>query len=153
MRSLTTTVTATLASALALTLAALAGLHVYWAAGGRSGGAAAVPSRPAGTALFIPSAAGTLAVAGALALAAWVVAVSGGLARPIGPRSLYTVGVWGLGAVLVARAVGDFRYVGAFKQVRGTPFAALDDRLYTPLCAALGLATLWLAYRSRHGGL
>jgi len=152
MRSLATTLTTALTSALALTLAILAGLHVYWAAGGRSGGTAAVPSRPAGPALFVPSTSATLAVAAALALAAWVVAVSGGLARPIGPRSFYAVGVWGLGAVFVARAVGDFHYVGAFKQVRGTPFAALDDRLYTPLCVAIGLAALWLAYRSRQGG-
>jgi hypothetical protein len=147
MRSFTTWLAGTLAAA----LGTLAALHVYWAAGGRAGGAA-VPSRPGGPALFVPSTAGTLSVAAALALAAWIVAVTGGLARPLGPRWLHTLGVWGLGLVLGARAIGDFRYVGLFKRVRGTPFAALDDRVYTPIVVALCLATLWLAYRNTRGG-
>jgi hypothetical protein len=134
---------------LTLVFAALGALHVYWALGGRTGGDAAVPTGAGGAALFTPSPAGTVAVAVALALAAWIAAVSGGLARAVGPRSLYAVGAWGLAAVLLARAVGDFRYVGLFKRVRGTPFAAMDDRLYTPLCAALALAVAWLAWRSR----
>jgi hypothetical protein len=144
--------TSWLAGTLTATLGALAGLHVYWAAHGRAGGGAAVPSRPGGPALFVPSTAGTLAVAAALALAAWIVAVTGGLARPVGPRWLYALGAWGLGLVLGARTIGDFRYVGLFKRVRGTPFAALDDRVYTPVVAALCLATLWLAYRNTRSG-
>ena len=136
-----------LAAALTATFTALSALHVYWAARGPRGGTAAVPTQPAGGAVFVPSTGGTLAVAGALALAAWIAAVCGGLARPIGPRWLYAIGAWGLGIVLAARAIGDFRYVGFFKRVRGTPFARLDDYLYTPLCAVLALGVLWLASR------
>ena len=139
-----------IAGVTATTLALVAGLHVYWAAGGRAGGAA-VPSRPGGGALFVPSVGSTLAVAAALSVATWIVAVSGGLAPRIGPRIAYSVGVWGLGLVLAARAIGDFRYVGFFKRVRGTPFARLDDLVYTPLVALLALATLWLAYRATRG--
>jgi hypothetical protein len=135
------------AGALAAVLAGLAALHLYWAAAGGAGGAV-VPGTRDGTPLFVPSTASTVAVAAALLLAAWIVAVSGGLAARIGPRPLYLVGVWGLGLVLVARAVGDFRYVGLFKRVRGTPFATMDDRLYTPLVAVLAVATLWLAVRA-----
>jgi hypothetical protein len=135
-------------AATALVFAALSALHLYWAAGGHRGGSAAVPTRTTtGPALFVPSTGATIAVAAALALAAWIVAVKGGLARPLGPRWLYVAGAWGLGAVMLARAVGDFRYVGLFKRVRGTPFAALDDGVYTPLCAALAVAVLWLASR------
>jgi hypothetical protein len=131
---------------LATVLAAVAALHLYWAAGGRSG-VAVVPGTRGGRPLFVPSTASTVAVAAALLLAAWIVAERGGLAPRVGPRLAYTLGIWGVGLVLVARAVGDFRYVGLFKQVRGTPFAAMDDRLYTPLVAVLGVATLWLAVR------
>ena len=134
-----------------LVFAALGALHLYWALGGRAGAAAAGPTRPGGAALFTPSPAGTMAVAAALAAAAWIVAVSGGLARPVGPRPLYTAGAWGLALVLLARVVGDFHHVGLFKRVRGTPFAAMDDRLYTPLCAALAIAVLWLATREPGG--
>ena len=139
-----------IAGVTATILALVAGLHVYWAAGGRAGGAA-VPSRPGGGALFVPSVGSTLAVAAALSVATWIVAVSGGLAPRIGPRIAYSVGVWGLGLVLAARAIGDLRYVGFFKRVRGTPFARLDDLVYTPLVALLALATLWLAYRATRG--
>ena len=139
--------TSIVAGALASVLAGLAALHLYWAARGGSG-AAVVPGARDGTPLFVPSAASTVAVAAALLLAAWIVAVSGGLAARIGPRPLHLAGVWGVGLVLVARAVGDFRYVGLFKRVRGTPFATLDDRLYTPLVVLLALATLRLAVRA-----
>jgi hypothetical protein len=47
------------------------------------------------------------------------------------------VGTFGVGAVLAARAVGDFRLVGLFKRVRGTRFARYDSLVYTPLCLAL----------------
>jgi hypothetical protein len=137
---------------LVLVFAALASLHVYWALGGHTGGTAAVPTRPGGAALFTPSPGGTLAVAAALAAAAWIVAVSGGVAPPVGPRPLYVVGAWGLALVLLGRAVGDFHHVGLFKRVRGTPFAAMDDRLYTPLCLALALGVAWLAMHQRWGG-
>jgi hypothetical protein len=79
------------------------------------------------------------------------VAVAGGLARPVGPPALYVAGVWAVALTLLARAVGDGRYVGAFKRVRGTRFATLDDWVYTPLCAALALGVLWLAWRFRRG--
>ena len=43
------------------------------------------------------------------------------------------------------RTVGEFRYVGLFKRERGTRFAALDSCIYTPLCALLAAAVLYLA--------
>jgi len=133
------------AATVALVLAALSGLHVYWACGGRWGMGAAVPTRRDGPALFTPTRAATLVVATALAVAAALLLVRGGLASPIGPRWLFTWGIWRLGLAFAARAVGDFRYVGLCKRVRGTPFAARDDRFYTPLCVALAVAVLWLA--------
>jgi hypothetical protein len=134
-----------IAAATGLVLGALSALHVYWALGGRVGIATAVPSRAGGPPVFAPSAAATLGVAAALALAAYLVLVRGGVARPVGPGWLYTAGAWGLGVVFAARVVGDFRYVGLFKRVRDTPFAARDDWLYVPLCALIGAATIWLA--------
>ena len=60
--------------------------------------------------------------------------------------------VWALtGAALLLRVVGDFRYVGLCKRVRGTRFAARDTRVYTPLCytplcAVLAAGVLSLAF-------
>jgi hypothetical protein len=47
--------------------------------------------------------------------------------------------------VLALRAIGEFRYVGLFKRVRESRFAALDTRVYTPLCVALAAAVFYLA--------
>ena len=128
-----------------LVVALISALHVFWALGGEWGGAGAVPSRPGEAPLFSPSPATTLVAAASFALAAWIIFVAGELSRPVGPRWIYVVGIWCVGLAFVARAVGDFRYVGLFKRVHGTPFAAMDDRVFSPLALVIGLAVLWLA--------
>jgi hypothetical protein len=134
------------AGLLAVVFAAISALHVYWAvAGGSGAGGGAVPSRIDGTPLFRPSAISTLAVAVALGMAAVIVLGRGGMLAPDSRFILYRAGAWAVGAVLLLRAIGDFRYVGLFKRERRTRFARMDTRYYTPLCAALGLGVLYLA--------
>lgn len=131
---------AALAIVLATTLAALAVLHGYWAAGGRWSFDAAVPIDPgSGAFTFSPGPLATFAVALLLMVAALVaLAAAGVLALPI-PDSLVRLGIWALAVVFLLRAIGDFRYAGFFKRVRGTRFARLDTRLYSPLCLALSV--------------
>lgn len=62
-----------------------------------------------------------------------------------GARWLFTAGSATVGVVLVARAIGDFRYVGFFKRVRGSRFATLDSLLFSPFCLTLGAGALWVA--------
>lgn len=133
-----------IAAALAVVFGSLAGLHTYWAASGAAAGAA-VPARADGVPLFRPGRVATLAVAGALAGAAMLVLGRAGLAPRLAAAGLYRAGTWALGGVLVLRVVGEFRYVGLFKRERGTRFAALDTRVYTPLCAGLAAGVLYLA--------
>jgi len=133
----------------AAVLAALAALHAYWAVrgdpAGRAPGSPVVPTRPDGRPLFRPGGAATLAVAIALTSAAVIVLGCSGVLAPGGLTAWYRIGAWGVGAVLLLRAVGDFRYVGLFKRERRTPFARLDTRVYSPLCAALAAGVLYLA--------
>lgn len=120
-------------------LAGLAAVHVYWSSGGKAGLQAALPEvrgRPA----FTPGPALTLLVAAGLAGASLVTVL---FALNGGPP-LLRAGVIGLGAAFALRALGDFRVMGLSKRVRGTRFAALDDRLYTPLCLLLAASLLWL---------
>jgi hypothetical protein len=118
------------------TLTLLAVVHVYWAAGGTAGKAAAIPSAN-GKPLLRPTALLTACVAGALFLmAALVAAAAGRLATPLPPGVLK--GAAGLLALIfLGRGVGDFRYVGLFKRVKGSAFATLDTWVYAPLCLAL----------------
>jgi hypothetical protein len=57
---------------------------------------------------------------------------------------------YGLALGLLARAVGDFKYVGFSKRVRGTPFARLDTWIYSPLCLLLALGVALVALGSNH---
>ena len=118
----------------ATVLAGLSALHLHWAFGGRRGGSAVVPTVD-GRPLLSPSRAATLIVAALLAVGALLL-VGGvaGWSPPVG----YRVGCGVVGFVLLARALGDRRYVGFLKRERGTEFARRDTVLYSPLCLALG---------------
>jgi uncharacterized protein DUF3995 len=48
-------------------------------------------------------------------------------------------------AVPVGRVVGDFRWFGAFKRMKGTAFAWWDTWLFVPLCLLLALGCLIVA--------
>jgi hypothetical protein len=52
---------------------------------------------------------------------------------------------WAIAVVFALRCLGDFRYVGLFRRVRGTDFAAMDAKLFTPLCGVYALAFVTLA--------
>jgi len=86
-------------------------------------------------------------VAGLLAFAALLVLARAGR----GPATALPGWMVALGApvaavVLIARAIGDFRYVGFFKRVRDTRFAHLDTRYFSPIALLLGAATAIVAW-------
>ncbi len=119
----------------------LALLHLYWAFGGGTGMRAAVP-QVGQVPAFRPTPVATAAVAFALFAAAATVAAVGGMIATPGPRWMPKAAALVLAAILLARAVGDFRLVGFFKSNREGRFAELDTILYSPLCVALGLAII-----------
>ena len=52
---------------------------------------------------------------------------------------------YGLALGLLARAIGEFNYVGFFKRVRGSRFARLDTLVYSPLCLLLAIGVALVA--------
>jgi Protein of unknown function (DUF3995) len=125
----------------------LAAVHLYWAFGGQRGARDAVPEYD-GKPLFRPRPGGTLVVAALLICAAAIV-----LSRARAGASLLSPlvrrwGAWGVAAVLILRAVGEFRFVGFFKRYRQTRFARLDTHLYSPLALALGIGVALIAWLS-----
>ena len=121
-----------LASIIAAIFAFLALLHFYWAVHGVSGNSAAIPEIN-GAPAFKPGKAATAAVGLVLLGTAAIVLLE---VTPL---------VAGAAAILILRAIGDFRLVGFFKRVRGSRFARMDTRVYSPLCLALGAALAVLA--------
>ncbi len=131
--------------ATAAVLVALAGLHFYWAAGGRWKVSAAVPE-VGGAQAFSPGPLACAAVGTALLCAALFVSCAARLWLGAGvPHAVSRVATGALAFVFIGRAIGDLRYVGFFKRVRGTRFARLDTRVYSPLCLALGAACALIA--------
>lgn len=125
-------------------LAALGLVHLYWALGGRRGKAGAIPSA-GGKPNFSPAPGMTALVGLALwAMAALVAAAAGLIAAPV-PSGWLRAGCGLLAAVFLARAIGDFRYVGFFKRVKGSVFARRDTRAYSPLCVLLAFLTGFVA--------
>ena len=119
-------------------------MHLYMAFVGKAGEGGAVPSLD-GKPLFVPSIKATVAVGIVLVLFAVLVAgTSGMLYLGVSPRVLRWLS-YALALGLLARAVGEFRYVGFFKRVRGSRFATLDTLLYSPLCLLLSLGVAAVA--------
>jgi hypothetical protein len=124
----------------------LALLHIYWASGGGRGRVAAIPTADGGGRIFRPSPLGTLAVAAALLVAALVILGRIGIwATPL-PAWVFYWGTWGISLTFLARAVGEFRYVGFFKHVHGTDFAHWDTWLFSPLCLFIAVAVGVVGY-------
>lgn len=135
-----------LAPAVCVTFLALALWHIYMAL--KSHGEGAVPSVN-GRPLFVPSRRATVAVGIVLVLFAGLVATTAGLLAVGLPRAVTSWLSYGLALGLLLRAVGEFRYVGLFKRVRGTKFAVLDTFVYSPLCLLLAAGVALVAFQ--HG--
>ena len=98
-----------------------------------------------GKPLFVPSTRATVAVGVVLLLFAGLVAATGRLVEVgASPRLLSWLSL-ALALGLLARAIGEFRYVGFFKRVRGSRFARLDTWVYSPLCLLLALGVARVA--------
>jgi hypothetical protein len=112
-------------------------------------GGGAVPS-VAGKPLFVPSTRATVAVGVVLLLFAGLVAATGRLLEVgASPRLLSWLSL-ALALGLLARAIGEFKYVGFFKRVHGSRFARLDTWVYSPLCLLLAVGVALVA---RHNGV
>jgi Protein of unknown function (DUF3995) len=114
-------------------------VHLAWAAGSRRGLAAVLPQDPAtGSPVRTPGRAATAAVAAALVGFVVVVLAEARSAGPVAVRWAVVAAV----VVLGARVLGEGRWVGVSKSVRGTAFARADDRYWTPAVAVLALGAL-----------
>lgn len=136
------------ATLVSLIFVVLALWHFVMALGNTSGDSAAVPSVN-GKPLFVPSRKATVAVGAVLLFFAGLVAATAGIV-PVGlPSTALSWLSYALALGLLARAIGEFKYVGFFKRVRGTKFSRLDTLVYSPLCLLLALGVALVAVQ--HG--
>jgi hypothetical protein len=98
-----------------------------------------------GRPLFLPSATATAAVGVGLFLCALLIVSTAGVVAMGLPSRVLSALCAALALGLLLRAVGDFRYVGFFKSVRGSSFATMDTWCYSPTCLALSIGVAYVA--------
>ncbi len=136
----------TLGILLAIIFAAIALLHIYWALGGSTSDMAAIPT-VGGKQAFAPSAFATAMVAAAFVMAMLVVLGQIGFLGEFIPHWIFRVGTFGISVIFLLRAIGEFRLVGFFKTLTGTPFAYWDTWLYSPLCLGIAIIAFIVAFK------
>lgn len=122
--------------------------HFRMAFSPATGASGAVPSVD-GKPLFVPSSRATIGVGIALLVFAALVAATAGLLPLALPRVVLVWLSYALALGLLLRAIGEFKYVGFFKRVRGSRFAKLDTLVYSPLCLLLAIGVALVAHH--HG--
>jgi hypothetical protein len=135
-----------IAQLVSLAFVALAVWHFYMALVPGSGRHSAVPTVE-GRPLFVPSRKATAAVGVAMLFFAGLVAATAGMVSVALPPVALSGLCCALALGLLARAVGEFKYVGFFKRVRGSRFATLDTLIYSPMCVLLAMGVAFVVLR------
>lgn len=114
-------------------------IHFYWVFGGKKGLDGSLPKNSTGENLFTPGPWATAIVAiGLLGFGMYYTTVSGLIEIAFLSSWRHIIG-WIIPSIFLIRAIGDLQYCGLTKRVRGTKFARLDDRYFTPLCLIIAL--------------
>jgi hypothetical protein len=132
---------------IAIIFFALSGIHFYWVAGGKWGVDVAIPITVAGNKTFTPSSlASTVVAAGLLLFGLIQFGLTTTIFNTIDFR-IFKYSNFFIALIFLVRAIGDFKYAGFFKKIKGTSFAKNDSRFYSPLCLFLSCSTSWLAFQ------
>lgn len=136
-----------LAVLVSLCLVVIGLVHVYWILGGKTGVAAAIPTKD-NIPLFKPSTTGTAFVAILLWLASVMLLIQASVVHVSIPEWIARWFCWGMVVAFYGRVIGEFHWVGIFKKYKHSTFAKYDTRLFIPLCFLLGTFTLAILLNS-----
>ncbi|WP_283641652.1 DUF3995 domain-containing protein [Mesonia mobilis] len=119
-------------------------IHFYWALGGQWGFESALPSNEQGIKILQPSTVDCIAIGSLLLLFGFLYYFSKTSLKNKLLDSTRKLLLWIIPIIFLIRSIGDFRFFGFFKQVKGTEFANLDSVFYSPLC--LIIAVIGISY-------
>ena len=111
----------------------LSALHFYWGFGGMWGLDSSVPVSEDGKRLLNPTALHSFVVGAGLFFFGLLAGIKGGVISAPIPQVLSDYGLYMVAVIFLARAIGNFSYVGFFKKLKNTPFGVMDSLLYSPL--------------------
>ena len=120
----------------------IAGIHFYWASGGKQWADRVLPQFGEKKVLQ-PNAFMTIFVA--TVFLTFTLIVANQLLRVIDTANYGNILTLAIGFIFIARAIGDFKFVGFGKKVTNTTFAYYDTKIFTPYSLSIGLAVV-IAY-------
>lgn len=122
-------------------------IHFYWAFGGEWGIKNAIPTKKENEHIhFRPSPFATIIVGVILSLFGVFYIFQNSFVNIKLPNWTKFL-LWITPTLFLLRVIGDFKYVGIFKNIKNTLFAKWDNKLYIPLCFCIGVLG-WLFYLS-----
>ena len=122
----------------------LSSIHVYWAFGGRWGYDAALPTTEDHEKIMNPRFLECIVVGSGLLGFGLIVLQKGEILVLLPWKWVNQYGLWMIITIFLARAIGEFKYVGFFKKVKNTPFGQLDTKFYSPLCFLISILAVIL---------
>lgn len=124
---------------LALIFAVISVFHFYWFFGGAWGAKHVIPStNNSSKKVAIPKFV-TLLVAIVFVGFSLVYLLKADLIIVEAPSFILDYGYWFISIIFIARAIGEFRFVGFFKKIKHTDFSKADSKIFSPLCIAIGI--------------
>lgn len=141
----------TLAILLIVIFSVFALIHFYWAIGGQWGFESVLPTNEQGQQMLTPKTLDSIIVGSGLTLFAtfyWLTFISVNRKLSFWVR---IIGLWTIPLIFGLRALGDFKYIGFFKQIKSTEFAKSDTWFFSPLCliiAILGFVLLSISIQT-----
>jgi hypothetical protein len=121
-------------------------VHIYWGIGGKTGSPTAVPTKKNNVPVIKPGPLSCIVVALTLASFGVYILIKSGIIGIHLPVWISNCGLWMISGIFLLRAVGDFKYVGFFKEIKSTKFGQLDAIYYSPLCLLLSLLVMLLEF-------
>ena len=117
----------------------ISGFHFYWGFGGKIGGDVVLPEMNKGGKVFKPTPIATCLVALVFLFFCFIPLMKLNIIAIGLPNFFHDYGIIILGIIFCFRGIGDFKYVGFFKSVKGTKFSLYDTKWYSPLSFFMGI--------------
>jgi len=114
-------------------------IHFYWASGGQFGFDNVLPTNEQGIPMLNPTTIDSILVGIILLLFGLFYLLSLNSLKRKFLILVKNIGLWVIPIIFVLRALGDFKYIGFFKQIKSTEFAYLDTIFYSPLCLTIAI--------------
>ncbi|SDM19187.1 DUF3995 domain-containing protein [Kriegella aquimaris] len=120
----------------------LAGIHFNWALGGKWGIDITLPTTAEGQRVLNPKKIESAIVGmGLLSFGLFYLFRLELMPMLLPGWTIKYIG-WLVPLIFLARAIGDFKYVGFFRKIKNTAFSKADAKYFSPLCALIGLLAL-----------